>query len=245
MTDPYASVAEHYDIMIDWPARLARERPFFAELIAPGTRVLDVGCGTGQHCRLFAELGAQVTGLEPSTAMQARARALTAGDNPRFVTGGFAEIPALGQTFTLITVLGNTLAHVDDARGLAAALRAMRIALAPGGRLCIQVINYDSLLTVGSRRLPLIHRRRDEREYLFLREHRIIGRRAEFTITTLIRDGEWRQQDERSTHIPLTGERLQRALRRAGFHDISLHGSYQREPYHPAASPSLIVLATR
>ena len=86
MTDPFASVAEHYDIMIDWPARLAAERPFFAWLFqqAQVRRVLDIGCGTGHHARVMAEMGAEVLGIDPSQPMIERAQTLTGGDNPAF-----------------------------------------------------------------------------------------------------------------------------------------------------------------
>lgn len=246
MTDPYASVADNYDIMIDWPARLARERPFFAALFAENgvKRALDVGCGTGHHSRLFAELGANVVGIDPSEAMLARAKMLTSGDNPRFVPGGFAEIPQLDGRFDFIAVLGNTLAHVETAPRLAEALTNMRGALAPGDTLCIQLINYGNLLTEGSRWLPIINRQVGDREFIFLREHRYTDRKAEFTIITLIRDGgKWTQQVERDTHLPLTSEVLRPALQCTGFSQVTLLGSYAGEPFDPATSPSLIVLA--
>jgi len=246
MTDPYASVAEHYDIMIDWPARLARERPFFESLFSERgiKRVLDVGCGTGHHARLFAELGAAVVGLDPSGPMIERARALTVGDNPRFVQGGFLEIPSLREQFDFIAVLGNTLAHVKTAAGLAMALTNICVALAPGSLLCVQLINYDSLLSEGSRWLPVINRRVGEREFLFLREHRYADREAEFTIITLIRDaGKWTQQIERDIHLPLTSAVLRPALECSCFTPITLYGSYAGDPFDPPTSPSFIVLA--
>jgi len=246
MSDPYASVAENYDIMIDWPARLARERPFFARLFREYevASVLDVGCGTGHHSRMFAELGMSVVGMDPSGPMLARAKELTKSDNPRFAQGGFAEIPSLHDKFDFIAVLGNTLAHVENAPGLAEALTNMRGALAPGGLLCIQLINYDSLLAEGSRWLPVLDRRVGDREFIFLREHRYTDRKAEFTIITLIREvGGWTRQVERDSHLPLVSDVLRPALECSGFAPISLLGSYAGEPFEPAISPSLIVLA--
>jgi SAM-dependent methyltransferase len=246
MTDPYASVAENYDIMVDWPARLARERPFFESLFADNgvKRVLDVGCGTGHHARLFAELDTDVVGLDPSGPMIEHARALTPGDNPRFLQGGFAEIPSLYQQFDFIAVLGNTLAHVENAPGLAAALSNMRGALAPDGLLCIQLINYDSLLSEKSRWLPVLNRQAGDREFLFLREHRYADRKAEFTIITLICEaGKWTQQIERDSHLPLVSDVLQPALKCTGFAQVTLLGSYAGEPFDPPSSPSLIALA--
>lgn len=246
MTDPYASVAENYDIMIDWPARLSRERPFFAALFAETgvKRVLDVGCGTGHHSRMFAELGPQVVGMDPSAPMLARARALTEGNNPRFVPGGFADIPQLDGRFDFIAVLGNTLAHVETAPGLAESLVNMRGVLAPGGTLCIQLINYDSLQAEESRWLPVINRQAGDREFIFLREHRILDGRAEFTIITLIRsEGAWIRQVERDQHLALTSGILAPALENAGFGQVTLLGSYAGEPFESMTSPSLIVLA--
>lgn len=245
MTDPYASIAAHYDIMIDWPARLARERSFFERLFRtrPVRHVLDIGCGTGHHSRLFATLDATVIGLDPSRPMLERARALTSGDNPRFIEGGFAEIPTLPGVFDFIAVLGNTLAYVADYAELVEVLRHMRAALAPDGRLCLQTINYDSLLTAGDRWLPLINRQVDGQEYLFLREYRRAGRHVEFTLISLHHAEGWQQTVERSRHYPITGQRLRRALRQAGFAQVTCYGDYRSTPYVPAESPSLVVLA--
>jgi len=244
MTDPYAAIAETYDIMVDWPARLARERPFFAELFTepPIRRALDVGCGTGHHTRLFTELGAEAIGIDPSTPMIERARALTTGRNPQFIEGGFADIPALDGKFDLIAILGNTLAYVVDADELMQTLSHIRRALTPGGKLCIQTVNYDSLLANGPRWLPLINRQVDGREYLFLREYRPLEQHVEFSLITLTRDGQWRQAVERSIHFPITAHTLRRALEAAGFAHYTLYGNYQREAYDPTTSPNLVAV---
>lgn len=245
MVDPYDSIAQHYDVMIDWSARIARERPFFAELMSakPHGRVLDIGCATGHHSRLFAELGWSVTGIDPSEPMLERARALTTGDNPRFLSGGFSAIPGLRERFDLITVVGNTLAHVDDRRGLLDALRNMHHALMPGGRICIQVINYDRLQTMGTHWLPLVHREQDAQEFLFLREHRAQGKKAEFNLITLVRRGEsWEQTVEHDTHLALTSEVLIHGLQQAGFRKFDLYGDYQRTPFDPITSPGLVAV---
>lgn len=247
MIDTYASIADNYDIMIDWPERLARERPFFERFFreAEVWRVLDIGSATGHHSRMFAELGAKVIGLDPSPAMLIRARELTPGVNPHFVEGSFADIPRLARQFDLITVLGNTLSHVGDAAGLAETLSAIYNALSPNGHLCIQVINYDNLQQTGSRWLPLVSREVDGHEYLFMREHRIQDAHAEFTIITLIRNETWHQQVERNIHLPLTSSVLRNALTTAGFAHIDFYGDYERTPFDPASSPTLIVVAAR
>lgn len=232
-------------MLIDWPGRLARERPFFAGIIGCGDKVLDVGCGTGHHCRMFAELGAEVLGIDPSAPMLEQARALTTGTNPRFHAGGLADIGAQGGQFDLITILGNTLSYVSAAAMLARTLRSAFRALAPGGRLVTQTINYDRLQTEGTLRFPLLARQYEGADYLFLREYRLLQRRAEFTVQRLNNANGWSYEQERSTHYPIESTRLLVMAQRAGFSKVDIFGDYERGEFVPGSSGSIIMVATR
>ena len=55
-----------YDLLIDWPKRLANETPLFRSLLEQvgATRVLDASCGTGQHAALFHSWGLAVEGAD-------------------------------------------------------------------------------------------------------------------------------------------------------------------------------------
>jgi SAM-dependent methyltransferase len=245
MPDCYDAIAETYDLMIDWPTRLAREQPFFSAIFPTwdGINVLDIGCGTGHHCAHFASLGATVLGIDPSNAMLARARAIFTRDNPRFVTGKFNDLPTIAGNFDLITVLGNTLAYASDEDEMATILRAIRNKLTPTGLLCVQLVNYDSLAIATSRWLTPIHRVTKEEEYLFLREYRRISSRVEFTMITLRHSLRWEQQTERSLHLPISEEMLHNGLRDAGFTSISIYGDYKFATFNPSNSPALIAVA--
>src|SRR5688572_26591416 len=63
--------------------------------IRPGTKVLDVACGTGNSAIPAARRGAEVTGVDiaPNLLEQARARAKAAGVEARFQEGD-AEGPS-------------------------------------------------------------------------------------------------------------------------------------------------------
>lgn len=80
--------AEHYD-QNPFTQHTEREVDFFLGLypITPGSRILDVGCGTGRHAVELAKRGYRVTGLDISEGMLqvARRKAEAAGVSVDFV----------------------------------------------------------------------------------------------------------------------------------------------------------------
>jgi SAM-dependent methyltransferase len=127
---------EFYNRAIDFEQRLALA-PWLR--VAPGTRVLDVGCGVGRWSRLLAARGAIVTGVDISPTMiaEARRRASAEGvaDRCRFHVTDLAALDVEGE-FDM--VLGVTvLQHILDPVALHAALARIRSRLAPGGRIVL------------------------------------------------------------------------------------------------------------
>ncbi len=59
--------------------RVAHER--LAQLVQPGARVLELGCGTGEDARAVAQMGAHVTATDASAAMLAITAEKTRGLN--------------------------------------------------------------------------------------------------------------------------------------------------------------------
>ena len=138
MSDPYASVAAHYDIMVDWPARLARERPFFAALFRERgvRRVLDVGCATGFSLIAAGQRGWEAEGIECSEfcVQYARSRGLTVHH------GSLRDYPGKEGSLDAIT-MWDYLEHSPDPLG---DLRASRSLLKPGGITLLSIPNVDS-----------------------------------------------------------------------------------------------------
>ena len=93
--DAYSRV--DYRRMIAWPARIEREWPFLQSVLgtAPNRRLLDLGCGTGEHSRFLAAKGFDVVGIDSSPAMITKARDGGAQTGVRFIEG---DIAALGES---------------------------------------------------------------------------------------------------------------------------------------------------
>jgi methionine biosynthesis protein MetW len=105
------------------------------DLVEPGARVLDVGCGTGSITALIASLKhAKVTGIEPdpSRAEVARLRGI------EVITGEFEHAAAeLSAEFDVI-VFADVLEHLYDPLD---ALSTARQLLKPGGAVIVSVPN--------------------------------------------------------------------------------------------------------
>lgn len=127
---------EFYNRTIQLEQRLAL-RPWLA--VAPGTRVLDVGCGVGRWSRLLAARGAEVTGVDLSPTMiaeaQRRAAAEGVAERCSFRVQDLSDLDVAGQ---FDVVLGVTvLQHIVDSERLRAAVSGMVARLAPGGRMVL------------------------------------------------------------------------------------------------------------
>ena len=74
MGDPYRRIARIYDAVVE-PFNSAL-RKYVLKVTAPevGSRVLEVGCGTGSNLALFADSGCEVSGIDMSPAMLDRAK---------------------------------------------------------------------------------------------------------------------------------------------------------------------------
>ena len=119
------------------PWDIGRPQAAFLALAEAGTirgRVLDVGCGTGEHTLMAAGLGLDATGIDlASMALEtaerkARDRRLPA----RFLRHDARKLAELGESFD--TVLDCGLFHIfaDDDR--IDFVDSLRSALVPGGR---------------------------------------------------------------------------------------------------------------
>lgn len=85
--------------------------------LKPGTRVLDVACGTGNTAIPAAKKGADVIGIDiaPNLIDQARARALTEGVNARFDVGDAEDLAFEDGSFdVVVTMFGAMFAPRPD-----------------------------------------------------------------------------------------------------------------------------------
>lgn len=125
------------------PWDINRPQPAFLALAESGAitgRVLDVGCGTGEHVLLCAGLGLDVTGVDlaPRALHAAEDKARERGRTARFLLHDARHLANLGESFD--TVLDCGLFHIFGADDRTTFVDSVRSVLRPGGRyfmLCI------------------------------------------------------------------------------------------------------------
>jgi len=118
------------------PWDIGRPQPAFERLAADGRltgRLLDAGCGTGEHVLLAAVHGADATGVDISPRAIARARAKAAErDLPaRFEVADVLNLNQLGMTFD--TVIDSGVFHVFDDADRARYVASLASVLRSGG----------------------------------------------------------------------------------------------------------------
>ena len=142
VNDLFAAIAPRYDFINDlqsfglhrwWKNQLVK-----LAVVQPGSRALDVCCGTGDIAQRLSAAGAKVTGLDFSAPMlevarQRIAKSSTSIGAPEFIQGDAMKLPFDANTFEVVAV-GYGLRNLSSwETGLAEMLRVTK----PGGRLLV------------------------------------------------------------------------------------------------------------
>lgn len=101
----------------------------------PGSRVLDVACGTGNAALVAARRFCEVTGLDfvPEFLERARTRAEAEGSPIELVEGDAQALPLPDASFDTVTSVFGVMFAPDQARAAAELLRVCR----PGGTIAL------------------------------------------------------------------------------------------------------------
>ncbi|MGW3104195.1 class I SAM-dependent methyltransferase [Streptomyces sp. NPDC001100] len=234
------SLAELYDGLNPWGAG----DDFCLDLVMSARAVLDVGCGTGKLLHRARGRGhrGQLTGIDPAAAMLVQARRREPG--VEWVLGELRTIAWRGE-FDLVVMTGHAFQVLVQDEELRVALRAVRDALAPGGRFVFETRNpaaraWESWTPDRVRLLTCP----DGGVVKVWQEVETVPAAADrVTFTETFEGGRWAQpRVSRSTLRFLDRAALSRFLAGAGLAVVEQYGDWERGPL-TSASPEIITVA--
>jgi SAM-dependent methyltransferase len=122
----------------------SREKSMILDLTQPrvGERLLDVGCGTGDHLWLFRRKGCDVTGVDSSAPRLDIARQKL-GRKADFYLGQAEDLPFSDDEFDIVTLITALEYTANPEHAIHEAIRVCR------GRVFIGVLNKFSCLGVS------------------------------------------------------------------------------------------------
>ncbi|MCP4417142.1 MAG: class I SAM-dependent methyltransferase [Chloroflexi bacterium] len=252
----YDKIARFYDLT---HAKLTADIPFILKLAAESNgSVLELGSGSGRLLLPLAKAGFQLTGVDSSAVMLARAKArlaqLPTAVQQR-VTLHEADmttmtLPSENQ-FSLIIVSYNTFMHLDNGQAAMALRRAQRY-LGANGRLLIDLPNpVDIANTPEDQLLSLENVLTDPESgelVVHLASNRLDSANQTLHITWIYdvsqpNGGAVNRTVMQSAYHYRYPHQCELLLQEAGFKLTQLLGNYDQSPYDEE-SQRLLVLAT-
>jgi SAM-dependent methyltransferase len=135
------SVEDFDDSYIGTPSwDIGRPQPLFVALANQGAvrgRVLDAGCGTGEHALMAASRGLDATGVDasPRAIEIAKGKAIERGVTARFLVWDALTLADLNEQFD--TVVDSGLFHVFDDDRRARYVTSLATVVGAGGRVLL------------------------------------------------------------------------------------------------------------
>lgn len=185
--------------------------------LTPGSNVLDVACGAGRHATVFHELGFSVCAIDASTEQLQIAEKSNPG--PVYMQMDAGALGSLDRRFDIALNLYSSFGYCksvdDDFRWLINILGCLR----SGGHLVMELSDLErAIFNLSSETLPLT---RGDKE------------RIDFDYSTQTLFVDYLHHGEVASTVNMriySKEQLKNMLLDAGFANISLYGSFSREP---------------
>ena len=134
---------------------LPEEHVLLERYLAPGRRLLDVGCGAGREAIGFARAGIEVVGIDVAPAMiaLARERAGRAGLAIEFAVAEPLTLPANTRPFHAIYFSPGIYSHIPGKERRVRTMARLRDLLAPGGLIVVGPVLAPPLRALSRVRL--------------------------------------------------------------------------------------------
>jgi len=207
-----------------------------------GTRVLDVGCATGDLSFALAHFGFPTWAIDFDAQMIEIAQN-TKPEETMFPVFEQQDMRSIDQHypasfFDVVICFGNTLVHLLTDEDIRKFIRATWNVLSTEGKLTIQILNYQHIIDNKINRLPLIDNEqvKFERLMVFHESSALIDFNTKLTIKSTS------QEIDNSVKLhAIRKNRLQELLEEGGFEGIEFFGNFKHEPLAENCLPLIVI----
>ncbi len=230
----YEQISRYYDYI--FPVGRA-QLDFIRECAgAPPKNVVDVACGSGGYAIELAKLGYNVTAVDIDEKMIEKTKS-KASDEGMDICAFKCDMRNLGGTVAeendCVYCIGNSIVHLAGKKEISDVLGQMYSNLRHGGRLVVQIINYDRIMGLNMKELPDITNHeaglKFTRRYKYCHDTGLINFN---TVLTVINNNEVQSYENTVPLFPLMSGDMVGMLEQEGFKDISLYGDFSGAPYN-------------
>ncbi|HLV08958.1 MAG TPA: class I SAM-dependent methyltransferase [Halanaerobiales bacterium] len=232
----YTEIARYYEYI--FPVRKAKIE-LIKELAGKlPADILDVACGPGGYSKILKDAGYNITAVDLDEKM---VKNLKEKDNSidAYVLN-MTEIGEMDKKFDLIFCIGNSLVHLADEEEIFTFLQDCRNCLKSGGKLLIQIVNYDRILDGGVKSLPTIVN--DEVDLVFERYYEYLPDKHKIDFKTILKVDNREMENHVLLH-PIQSKKLLSLLEEVGFLSLKTYGNFNKDEFDPLLSFPLVVTA--
>ncbi|MFH1198140.1 MAG: class I SAM-dependent methyltransferase [bacterium] len=239
----YDNLSEFYDGMIDFKKSLVKKSELLKNFTGGCKSALDVGCGTGVDSIALALNGLKVTAIDPSPKMIERAveNAFQSNVEINFINGVMENVDLpRGEYFDIAVSLGNAAANIPTDE-LIFTLQKIHDMLGSGGKLLIQILNYDLILEKQER---IVNISKSGENYI-VRFYDFEWDIVRFNILVFNEKDRSNYQMFSSQIFTHTKCEMGSILKDCGFSNIELFGGLDKSVFDPGKSKDLIMAASK
>jgi len=245
MTDFYKALSCYYDYL--FPAS-PTTIDFIGRRAKAHSSILDLACGTGNYSLALAHLGWKVTGVDLDEQMIDLARAKVRDKRCRFEVGDMRRLREVcaEDEYDLVLCIGNSLAHLTNKQDIIRLLVDCLAILKQGGKLIVQIVNFDRLLKNRIKNLPEIVR--EKVGITFIRQYEYsAGPHSIINFVSELKIQRGNKEESLINSIPLLpikSRKLKSMVEWAGFKEIDLFGDFSEADYS-SESPATVICGSK
>lgn len=229
----YTSISKYYDYI--FPLKNDKVN-FVLDRVQKNQIILDIGCSTGELTRRLNEYGHWAVGIDIDADMIDIAKGYETENLAYYVIDMLDIDEKFSDTeFNQIICFGNTLVHLNSKEEILNFFKKVKSLLKRQGKFKFQIINYDKVLNEKLQGLPTI----ENDKIKFVRKYKLINGFIQFN-TNLIIKYENREIENSIMLLPIRKDEIITLLTKAGFEEIDIFSSFNRDPWDIKKLPLVI-----